>query len=100
MAELTGIERETVILWNQAEKTATISTMDPALIRKMTILSQNDTAITVREERPGYAEYICPKKYIKVRGTRQLSSEKKQLLSERAKAMAERRRQNAENGNS
>lgn len=55
--EHTNIERETVILYNQAEKEARVCTEDPVLIRKLTsILSENSPSAQRVEERPGYLE--------------------------------------------
>ena len=96
MAELTNIERETVILYNQAEKTARISTEDPALIRRLTsILSQNSLSAQRVEERPGYMEVLVPKKWVKVVPPRVLSEEKKSEAAARLKAAREAKK-NAE----
>jgi len=99
MSSHSNIERETVILYNQQEKTASICTEDPALIRKLDILSSNRPEITVRLRREGYGEYICPKGWIKVRAPRELSDEKKQLLAERMRRTNAKRKEteNADN---
>ena len=92
--EHTNIERETVILYNQAEKEARVCTEDQVMIRKLTsILSENRKDITLCEERSGYMEVLVPKRWVKVVPTRQLSDEKRQELSERMKAMVKAKKE-------
>lgn len=95
---LTNEERETVFLYNQAEKIVHVSTMDPALIRKLDNLSDSDEAITRREARDGYREYDLPKKYLKIRPTQKLSDEKRQLLVERMRSIRDRKKSNDTEG--
>lgn len=90
-------EQETVILYNQEDKTATISTEDPALLRKLGDLAQKSTAVLRVEERNGYGEYQLPKSYIKVSAPKQYKEETRQLMAERLRN-ARRTRKATEEG--
>lgn len=83
----TRYEQETIFNYNQEEKTASIYTHDPSLIRKMDKLASEDAAVTVVREGDGWREYSCPKKYIKVRAPRKLSDEQRAEMAERMKSM-------------
>lgn len=78
-------EQETIISYNNEEKTATVYTCDKSLIRKLDEMARKDSTIieTTRDE---YSKtYKLPKRYIKVKIPRQLSEEQRQKLAERAK---------------
>lgn len=94
--KLSRIEQETVILYNQEEPTARISTQDPAFIRKLANLASNNEAVSLVEERTGYAEYVVPKKYIKVFAPRLLTDEQKQVMSERMRIMRAKQKEGQE----
>lgn len=82
---LSKYEQETIINYNQEEKTATIYTCDRSLISKLNKLSKKDSTI-IETNRDEYSRtYILPKKYISVKIPRQLSEEQRQKLAERAK---------------
>lgn len=86
---LTLQERETVILYNEAEQTASVYTYNAALRRKLSALaSERPTeCIAVRfNEEDGAVEYTVPKKWIKINPTRILSEVQRAILAERAKA--------------
>lgn len=92
--EHTNIERETVILYNQAEKEARVCTEDPVMIRKLTsILSGNFPSAQRVEERPGYLEVLVPKKWVKVVPPRVLNEEKRQEVAARLKAAREAKKE-------
>ena len=80
-------EQETIINWNREEKTASIYTHDPSLIRKCDALCQKSEAITVVREGDGWKEYECPKSWVKVRMPRELTDEQRAELAERMKNM-------------
>lgn len=82
-------EQETVILYNQEDKTATICTEDPALMRKLDNLSGVDPRLHVRESRNGYREYEVPKKWVRVSKPREMTDEQRQLSGERMKRLLE-----------
>lgn len=92
--EHTNIERETVILYNQAEKEARVCTEDPVLIRKLTsILRSGNVLINMVSERDGYLEVLVPKKWVKVSPPRQLTEDQKVRARERMMAFHEAKKE-------
>lgn len=87
MAKLTKQEQETIFVYNQAEKTVSCYTHDPALILKLYRLCENNEEITVSKKGDGCREYIFPKSWLKVRPPRKLSDEERQKRAERMKSM-------------
>lgn len=78
---LSRYEAETIINYNQEEKTASIYTHDPALMRKLDTAIENGELITVKREGDGWKEYELPKKFVKVRFPRKLSDEQREEMS-------------------
>ena len=85
--KLTNYERETILLFNEAEDKADVTTYNAALIRKLGRLA---------EERPqeiklvdvngdGGRRYEIPKRWIKVNATLNLTDEEKQRRSDAGK---------------
>ena len=70
---LTKYEQETIINYNNEEKTASIFTYDKSLIRKLDkrLAEMSDMELIRRGE--DFAEYSLPKKWIKVAFPRQYS---------------------------
>ncbi len=80
---LTLQERETVILFNEAEKTASVYTHNLKFLQKLKQLQQDrpdDCRIKRNDTESRAAEYIVPKKWIKIKAPRQLSEEEKARL--------------------
>lgn len=80
---LTLYEQETIILFNEAEKTTSVYTHNRALIRKLEKLAEDrpdDCRLKRRDPENRAAEYIVPKKWIKINAPRQLSEEEKARL--------------------
>lgn len=92
--KLTKYEQETIINYNQEEKTASCFTYDRALIRKLDEFVQNGEAITVVREGDGWKEYKSPKKCVKVRFPRKLSDEQRQEMAERMKRVMRKENDN------
>ena len=86
---MTRYEMETIINYNQAEKTASIYTCDRSLMRKLDKLCSESEEITVEKEDEFSKTYILPKKWVKVRKTRQLSEEEREKLASRMRAIRE-----------
>lgn len=87
---LTNEERETIILFNEADKTATCDTCNPSLIRKLDKLClENEEISIVRQDEFGKV-YKFPKKWVKVNATVKLSNEQRQKRSELGKANIEK----------
>ena len=64
---LSSIEQETIINYNQGEAEATVFTYDKALIRKLERLREKNPAVDLlREEKTGAREYRFPKRWLKV----------------------------------
>lgn len=95
---LSNIEQETIINYNQGEAEATVFTYDKALIRKLERLREKNPAVDLlREEKTGAREYRFPKRWLKVVPPRNLSAEEKERLKRQGKeAYAARLRKQAE----
>ena len=87
---LTKYEQETIINYNNEEKTASIFTYDKSLIRKLDkrLAEMSDMKLIRRGE--DFAEYSLPKKWIKVAFPRQYSDEQRAEMAERMKAAREK----------
>jgi len=88
--KLSKYEQETIINYNNEEKTASIFTYDKSLIRKLDkMLSEMpDMKLIYRGE--DFAEYSLPKKWIKVSFPRQYSDEQRAKMAERMRAAREK----------
>ena len=64
---LTKQERETVIVFNEAEKTAELYTCSSVVIRKMDELVKEFDEFSVGKQDEVSKTYIFPKKYVKIR---------------------------------
>lgn len=78
-------ERETIITYNEAEPTASVYTMNGALIRKLDGLAQSrpGDARRVKTYPDGAQEYEVPKKWVKISPPRVYSEEQKNAMAER-----------------
>lgn len=87
---LTKYEQETIINYNNEEKTASVFTYDKSLIRKLDkrLPEMPDMKLIRRGE--DFAEYSLPKKWIKVAFPRQYSDEQRAEMAERMKAAREK----------
>lgn len=102
-----GIERETVITYNEQEKTAVVYTCRPALICKLDGLTtaRPDECKLLRRFPDGIGmEYEVPKKWVKVSPPRFVSEETRAAMAERARntriALKNRRGINVDTANS
>lgn len=84
---MTVYERDTSIVYSDAEDTAVLCTFSPLVMRRMAKLCSKTSSIVVRKQTDDYAEYVFPKKMVKVVIPRQYSEEKRKLMSERAKQL-------------
>lgn len=80
-------EQETIINYNREEKTASVYTEDPVMIRKLDALCEKSEAITVVLKEERRREYIIPKSWVKIKMPRILTDEQKQKLTERMKKL-------------
>ncbi len=82
---LTNEERETIILFNEADKTATCDTCNPSLIRKLDDFCSRSKDITlIRQDEYGKT-YKFPKKWVSVRLPKLYDEETKEKMSKLAK---------------
>jgi len=86
--KLSPEERETIILYNEAEDTASVYTHDPKLIGKLKRLHEKypDKVYPEKTHQHGsdrYASYIVPKRCVSVREP--YSEERRKADSERAR---------------
>lgn len=81
-------ERETIITFNEKEPTASVYTMNGALIRKLGSLTQSrpDDARRVKTYPDGAQEYEVPKKWVKVNASRILSDAQREAALKNAEA--------------
>ena len=85
--KLSLLEQETIILFNRAEKEATIYTHEPSLIKKLTELCEAAPKVYTKKSDNGAGgiTYTLPKKLISIRTAR----EKKVLTEEQKKTLRE-----------
>lgn len=86
MSKISKYEQETIINYNNAEKTASIFTYDKSLIRKIDEKLSGYPELKVLRRDDGCAEYELPKKWIKVRFPRLLSDEQRKEMANRMNA--------------
>ena len=77
MSNLTRYEQETIFLYNQDEKTATIYTCNPSLIRKLDKYCETSDEIWQKCADDVSKTYVCPKKWLKVNMPQRLTEEQK-----------------------
>ena len=84
MANLSNLEKETVILFNQADKTACITTYDSRLKRRLTALADShpDECRKELESRDGSADYVFPKSWVRIQAPRIVAPEEAERLRE------------------
>lgn len=87
---LTKEEMETIINFNEAEKTASVYTYNKALIRKIEKIRSENPCVQVIRKGENWCEYLIPKKMIKVNAPRTLSEENRQRMAENLKKARER----------
>ena len=87
MSDLTAYEKETIINYNAAEKTASIYTHDRSLIRKLMAIADTRDDIIVKHHDDECASFIVPKKWIKVNAGRVLTEEERSARAERMRSM-------------
>ena len=82
--KLSQYERETIINYNEADKTASIYTHNAALRRRLDqLLKTRPDEIAVERTGDDYTEYVVPKKWIKVSPPKKVSEETKERARQR-----------------
>lgn len=87
-------EQETIINYNEDEKTATVYTYNKSLKKKLDKLAIKypDIFIVVAEDKTGAKTYRIPKKYITVSTPRSYTDKQKKEMKERGKGLQKRER--------
>lgn len=80
-APYSKVEQETIIIYNNAEKTARCTTHDKALIRKLDEMCEKSDEIKVIEDNGYVKVYEYPKKWTKVNMPRQISDEQRERMA-------------------
>lgn len=81
MMSLTNFEKETIVNYNAAEKTASIYTADQNVMRKLDALVKKYPDIYKVVEQDSYSKtYTCPKKLVSFRSPKILTEEQKEKL--------------------
>lgn len=94
MSNLSRIEQETIILFNEAEAAATIETHNGRLKRKLDRLAaERPDEVTAQDGNDGARKYVVPKRWVTVNAPRVMSDEQKAICAER---LAKVRRINSE----
>ena len=88
---LTNEEKETIIVYNEKDNTASAFTYRAALKRQLDGLCEErpDDVRKIKENAEGGTEYEVPKKWVKIRPSRILTEEQKEAIRERFKTNAE-----------
>lgn len=89
---VSNIERETVILFSEAEDTVSVYTFNPTLKRKLGDFSEKYPALCKKtaEDSLGSVTYSVAKDRLSISLRAPLSEEKKEALRERGKKLFER----------
>lgn len=82
---LTKYEQETIINFNEEEKTASVFTHNSSLIRRLAEFAEKSSDCSLRRSGEGWAEYQIPKRWVRINMPRQYSEEQKQQMAERAR---------------
>lgn len=87
---ISNLERETIILFNEAEPTATVYTYNGALKRKISGLcdTRPEEARQTKDDGQGGLTFEVPKRWIKVNAGPMYTEEQKKERAERAKALS------------
>lgn len=87
--QLTNQERETIICYNEADKTATVFSYNRRMLRDLDNLAAErpEECQHVGGNGIGGHTYTVPKKWIKLRASRILTDEQKAAYAERARKM-------------
>lgn len=85
MTELSKFERETIIVYNEGDPTASVFTHNRALKNKLAKLAVETNECEKDWENAEAVDYIIPKSWVKIVKPRVLSEEQKQAAAERIK---------------
>lgn len=81
---LTNHERETIIIFNEADDMATVDTCNRGWINKLDKLVASNPKIVEGRTDEHSKRYLLPKSWVKVRAPREISDEERSVLRQRA----------------
>lgn len=96
---LSAYERETIINFNEADKTASVYTYNNSLCRRLDQLAKTRNDITLLRSGDGWREYIVPKKWVKVSPPRSVSEKTKEAARQRMSEYQKQKKEAASVGN-
>jgi len=83
MYKPSAVERETIILYNEAEATAEIETHNPAMKRRLEALQRGRPEEIAHTRHDSYADtYVFPKKWIKIVPPRGATDKQREHLAQ------------------
>jgi len=83
MSKMLAIERETIILFNEAETTAEIEAHNPIMKRRLDNIRRERPEDITLAQRDKYADtYIFPKKWIKIIPPRRATEKQREHLKQ------------------
>lgn len=89
--ELSKYEKETIIIFNEVEKTASVNTYNRSLIKWLRECNRkNPSDYVITKDGEQYIECTVPKSMIKIKYPRNFSDEQRAKMSERMRAIRER----------
>ena len=90
LMKLTAEEKETIISFNEAEKTADVEAFNSRTIREIRKAAEMyPDEVTITENSDGSIRAVFPRKWVKIRAPRLLTDEQRAEMSERGKKQAE-----------
>lgn len=81
---LTNYERETIIIFNEADDMATVDTCNRGWINKLDKLVASNPKIVEGRTDEHSKRYLLPKSWVKIRAPREISDEERSVLRQRA----------------
>ena len=96
--KLTNYEKETIILFNEAEATASVDTCSPALIRRLDGFALKSPLVNVISEDEHGKRYVIPKSWVRVQMPPLLTDEQRQKRREKALELFGKQTNNEEGG--
>lgn len=91
---LTSLERETIITYNNAENTANCFTLSMPVRRRLLQLAEEyPDEVRINKQEEDMLDVDVPKSWVKIRPPRRLSDEQRAALAERGRNLYEKYRQ-------
>ena len=93
LMKLTAEEKETIISFNEAEKTADVEAFNSRTIREIRKAAEMyPDEVTITENSDGSIRAVFPRKWVKIRAPRILSDAQKAVIEKNVEKLAEYRK--------